>query len=225
MTDTAKRFAAIRGDLGLSQTEMAEKAGVQRDSWRRYEAGALPNGETLERIAAMGFSIDWLLTGKGEMRSGSSNGAQHSNAIRLDLEERFDKFESFLERVAAPISEERLMASAELMAIRDELRHMASSQEVPQKYQRRADLMLDLAFGEMAAAERRGTAILRALPEYPIPQELLEAIDFVISLLKKGPRNYAVAHFNVLHLASLIDEILKRREMESKSDPTKTSMP
>ncbi len=62
-----ERFAAIRAQLGLNQTQMAEKAGVQRDSWRRYEAGALPNGETLERIAGMGFSLDWVLLGIGQM--------------------------------------------------------------------------------------------------------------------------------------------------------------
>jgi transcriptional regulator with XRE-family HTH domain len=66
--NTGQRFAAIRADLGLNQSDMAEKTGVKRDSWRRYESGDLPTGETLERIAAMGYSVDWLLTGNGRMR-------------------------------------------------------------------------------------------------------------------------------------------------------------
>jgi transcriptional regulator with XRE-family HTH domain len=70
-----QRFAAMRADLGLNQTEMAEKTGVKRDSWRRYESGDLPTGETLERIALMGYSIDWLLTGRGAMKAGSSGDA------------------------------------------------------------------------------------------------------------------------------------------------------
>jgi transcriptional regulator with XRE-family HTH domain len=67
---TAERFAAIRAALGLSGIEMSAAAGVNRDTWRRYEAGDLPNGETLSRLAQLGFSVDWILTGNGPMRLG-----------------------------------------------------------------------------------------------------------------------------------------------------------
>jgi transcriptional regulator with XRE-family HTH domain len=68
MVTSGQRFAACREFLSLTQEEMAEKVGSSRDAWRRYEAGQIPNGATLTRIAALGFSVDWLLAGVGAMR-------------------------------------------------------------------------------------------------------------------------------------------------------------
>jgi transcriptional regulator with XRE-family HTH domain len=70
MKNTAIRFGEIRDFYGISQADMAEKAGVSRDTWRRYERGDIPTGDTLLRLSALGFSVDWLITGEGAMRSG-----------------------------------------------------------------------------------------------------------------------------------------------------------
>jgi phage repressor protein C with HTH and peptisase S24 domain len=67
MTTSGERFVEVREICGVSITEMAEKAGVGRDTWRRYEAGDLPTGQVLARLREMGFSIDWLLTGEGSV--------------------------------------------------------------------------------------------------------------------------------------------------------------
>jgi transcriptional regulator with XRE-family HTH domain len=155
----AYRFKEIREFCGLDQGAMADRVDVKRNTWGRYEAGDMPTGATLDKLAEMGFSVDWLLTGRGSMRG------------------------------------------------------VAGEQVAP------------VAQDDPGMIVGRGEAILRGLPEYPIPDELQEAIDFIVSLLKKGPRNYPVARFNVMHLASLIDEMLNRSETDSKSDPTKTSMP
>jgi transcriptional regulator with XRE-family HTH domain len=88
---TAERFAEIRAALGFNGTEMASAAGVNRDTWRRYEAGDLPNGETLSKLAALGFSVDWILTGNGPMRLGLAEesaafeGAPSAPPIASDL--------------------------------------------------------------------------------------------------------------------------------------------
>jgi transcriptional regulator with XRE-family HTH domain len=57
----------MREKFGLSQTDMASRVGVTRNTWQRYEKGELPNGETLLRLAELGGNIQWLLTGHGSM--------------------------------------------------------------------------------------------------------------------------------------------------------------
>ena len=59
---------------------MAEKVGVSRDTWRRYEKGDVPTGETLLRLSELGFSVDWLLTGTGPMRPGDDEPAHRPMA-------------------------------------------------------------------------------------------------------------------------------------------------
>jgi transcriptional regulator with XRE-family HTH domain len=57
----------MREKWGLSQTDMASRVGVTRNTWQRYEKGELPNGETLLRVAELGGNVQWLLTGHGTM--------------------------------------------------------------------------------------------------------------------------------------------------------------
>lgn len=69
----SERFAEIRAhfsrDAGrkLSQREMAGRFGVAKNSWQRYEAGELPGGGLLLKLADAGINIHWVLTGGGEM--------------------------------------------------------------------------------------------------------------------------------------------------------------
>lgn len=63
----SNRFRSLREKWCLSQTDMANRAGVTRNSWQRYEKGELPNGETLLRLAELGGNVQWLLTGQGPM--------------------------------------------------------------------------------------------------------------------------------------------------------------
>jgi len=86
----AHRLTEIRAHLGLNQTEMAERVGVKRDSWRRYEGGDTPTGEPLERLARLGFSVDWILTGLGSMRGSVladvGSGKTQSVLLSVDME-------------------------------------------------------------------------------------------------------------------------------------------
>jgi transcriptional regulator with XRE-family HTH domain len=67
----ADRFRLVREFYHKNQAEMADLVGIRRNTWGRYEAGDMPSGETLDQLSALGFSIDWLLTGKGLMIEGS----------------------------------------------------------------------------------------------------------------------------------------------------------
>jgi hypothetical protein len=47
---------------------MAKKTGCTGTTWQNYEYGrTMPGGAQLERLARLGFSIHWLLTGDGDM--------------------------------------------------------------------------------------------------------------------------------------------------------------
>lgn len=61
------RFKELRATLGLSQQAIAEKFGISKPSWQRYESGTdVPNGTILSAIADNSdFSVHWLLTGEG----------------------------------------------------------------------------------------------------------------------------------------------------------------
>lgn len=58
------RLREERQRLGLSQLQAAERAGVSREQWNRYEKrGATPGGDALERLAAQGFNVTYVLHG------------------------------------------------------------------------------------------------------------------------------------------------------------------
>ena len=69
MTNMGDRLRAIRSDLGGSQKDMAKRFGLGETTWQTLELqGRAPKGEVLAQLVEMGFSVDWLLTGDGQMR-------------------------------------------------------------------------------------------------------------------------------------------------------------
>lgn len=68
--DIASRLKTIRETLGLSQREMAKKLEISLGGLQSYESGkSVPGGNALEALARLGFNVNWLLTGEGEMES------------------------------------------------------------------------------------------------------------------------------------------------------------
>ncbi len=64
----ASRLKAVRESLELSQRDMAKKLEISLGGLQSYESGkSVPGGNVLESLARLGFNVDWLLTGKGEM--------------------------------------------------------------------------------------------------------------------------------------------------------------
>jgi phage repressor protein C with HTH and peptisase S24 domain len=69
MASIADRLRQIRATLDLNQREMAAKVGLSSTSWQRLELeDRPPNGDAQIELIKLGFSIDWLLTGRGSMR-------------------------------------------------------------------------------------------------------------------------------------------------------------
>jgi len=65
-----ERLAEIRGDR--SQRQFARELGVFQQNVNRYENGTTPHADFLITLAVKeAVSLDWLLLGKGKMRSKS----------------------------------------------------------------------------------------------------------------------------------------------------------
>lgn len=62
------RLKFIRDSLGCSQREMSKMVGSSYSAWQSYESGtSVPGGRVLERLALLGFNVNWILTGEGEI--------------------------------------------------------------------------------------------------------------------------------------------------------------
>ena len=82
------RLKAMRKTLNKSQKEMARTLDLSLRTWQNYEEGIHdPSWKVVASIAEMGFSVDWLLTGVGEMERGTSGAfwSERIKEIRGDL--------------------------------------------------------------------------------------------------------------------------------------------
>ena len=76
----------IRAHFGMTQAEMASRMNVTIRPYQMYENGdRLPQADSLQALSEMGISVDWLLTGKGEMRGESTAPAPASKVVDEDL--------------------------------------------------------------------------------------------------------------------------------------------
>lgn len=58
----------IRNTLGLTQRKMAKLINITYQGWQKYESGEnKPGSDILESLANLGFNINWILTGQGDM--------------------------------------------------------------------------------------------------------------------------------------------------------------
>lgn len=70
----AERLKQVREKLGYTQKEMAKAVSVILQTWQVYEAGkSVPGGNVFEALARMGFNVNWILTGEGEMMREASD--------------------------------------------------------------------------------------------------------------------------------------------------------
>lgn len=59
-----ERLRAIRAELKLTQLELARELGLSLRGWQALEANKnVPSGETLLKIASLGYSPTWILSG------------------------------------------------------------------------------------------------------------------------------------------------------------------
>ncbi|MDG3443998.1 helix-turn-helix domain-containing protein [Nitrospirillum amazonense] len=68
MTGLKDRLRQVREHLGETQKSMSARFALGVNTWQGYERlGKLPKGETLARLLELDISVDWLLTGHGNM--------------------------------------------------------------------------------------------------------------------------------------------------------------
>ena len=144
------RLKAWRQHFGLTQAQFADRLGLHLSVLKKYEAGAnTPGGDALTAVAETGCNINWLLTGKGEMRDVDREKALQDGAFRV------------IEGEARPLSAAELEASTarRLAAIA----HLVAGLESPQE---QATLLDDLLSRAQNAAEmhalKQAVAELRA---------------------------------------------------------------
>ena len=71
-----QRLEHIRTDPKRSQIVMAEKLGIGLRTWQNYERDDRdPDAKTLMGLHALGWSVDWLLTGQGREKVSEAPGA------------------------------------------------------------------------------------------------------------------------------------------------------
>lgn len=67
--DIGKRLMLVREFLAESQRSMSNRLGLGETTWQNLEReGRLPKTDALRQLADLGFSVDWILTGRGAMR-------------------------------------------------------------------------------------------------------------------------------------------------------------
>ena len=81
MEEIGIRFLEIRKNLSLTQKEFAERLDVSFGSVQAYEYGKTPKGDVLQKLYDWGYDLNWLFSGKGEMKRGV--GFQHMELDRM----------------------------------------------------------------------------------------------------------------------------------------------
>ncbi|UCE20053.1 MAG: PAS domain S-box protein [Gemmatimonadota bacterium] len=74
--ERGERLVKIRKSLGENQVEFGTRFGKTGPAICNYEKGRLPEDEILKKLCEMGFSLDWLLTGEGQMYQGVDTSGQ-----------------------------------------------------------------------------------------------------------------------------------------------------
>lgn len=67
MRDVGERFIKMRKNLGMTQKEFSNYLGISTGSVQAYEAGKIPKGEIFQRLSQLGYDLNWLFSGTGEL--------------------------------------------------------------------------------------------------------------------------------------------------------------
>lgn len=96
---TPERCRAIRASLGLSARAMSARLGLGNSMWTHYELGQREPGlESCRRLHALGISIDWLISGEGEMwRTGQAPTLAHASSYMPEMQRLLRHFERILD--------------------------------------------------------------------------------------------------------------------------------
>lgn len=116
--DLAARLRQARQELKKTQNEMAELVGAGLSTWQSYERGTSPPKiQALTKLASVGFSADWLLTGEGEPFGGSDESpAPNGSPIDRELlQEILAALEAELDQRSLSLVPEKKSAAVALL--------------------------------------------------------------------------------------------------------------
>lgn len=110
--DVGNRLIRVRKDLGLSQTQFAERLGVHWQTISRMETGQRKlDAEVLVNLCEMGYDATWLLTGRGDMLLNEKDEAEEQRLAAEYWQTNHRRIETALklayQRVASELGEEQ----------------------------------------------------------------------------------------------------------------------
>jgi transcriptional regulator with XRE-family HTH domain len=94
MTTQGKRLKQIRQKLNLSQEEMGKVLGVSKQFLSNIEndRNILNNEKLVKLLQNYNVSINWLLSGEGEMFKKSSKNEDFDKKVELKVTEILDRY-------------------------------------------------------------------------------------------------------------------------------------
>lgn len=86
------RLKEQRKNLGLTQAQAAEKAGIERETWGKYERGVfMPSGDVLISFLSIGINVSELFTIENTCRQ-SENNFNEKNELNKEETELLDHY-------------------------------------------------------------------------------------------------------------------------------------
>ncbi|MEH0998403.1 helix-turn-helix domain-containing protein [Pseudomonas aeruginosa] len=116
VTDTShsERLRQERKRLSLTQAQAAQKAAVTRETWSRYETGALlPGMEVLAALANAGADVHYILTGQRQGVPSSAPAQEQEAPLAPDERILLDNY-----RHSPPDAQAALKATSDAFAQR-----------------------------------------------------------------------------------------------------------
>lgn len=151
--DFGERFNLALGERTMGW--LSKATGIAPSTLTGYRKGSIPSADAGFRLAdAMGVSARWLVTGEGKMLRDepvADGGAQTAGKIVR----RLDAIEDELNRLKVPIAVEQLGEASPLKDMYRQLVDIAANPVIADALRARADMLLDLGFASIEAAERR----------------------------------------------------------------------
>ena len=107
MSELADRLKVARSSAGLTQADMADRAGVTRQTIVAYEKGeGVSVAYVIALCEAAGVSADWLLMGKGTMAYDAPN-FEFPPELQEQMESIVHLFKPYVQGVPKPAGPSR----------------------------------------------------------------------------------------------------------------------
>ncbi|WPZ34918.1 helix-turn-helix domain-containing protein [Thalassobaculum sp. OXR-137] len=216
----ANRLAIAIGDESVSS--FSRRCEIGEASIRQYLKGSAPSIDKAAAIAdAAGVSIEWLATGRGEMRSSNPQVLPEDEIDRRLLEIR----ETLMEHVDLPVSADALGHDDALWPIYVELQSLARGGGASGAQRAEADLYLRTAFDDRGADRRMEQRVkdvgVRIRAAYAAVDEALAAVGWTPSpLFKEQLRTVAFRHEMTVEDLTLLSSAV-RDEVAAATAPSK----